>query len=76
MMFNLITVFLVVLMSGVMARLSGDPVIRKEQSCVGCTDVCSLLPPADAKFPCYEGTPSDAAHCFATDPLLKDGTTW
>jgi hypothetical protein len=42
-----------------------------------CADnVCALVPPKDAQFPCYQGSNEDASKCFKTDPLLKDGTTW
>lgn len=41
-----------------------------------CSDQCSLIPPKGSKNPCYQGTPTDAAKCFQTDPLLASGTTW
>jgi hypothetical protein len=50
--------------------------VRLGSPCNGCTDVCSLVPPANSSFPCYQGTPSDASKCFKTDPLLASGTTW
>ena len=43
--------------------------------CGGCSDTCVLVPTTD-KYPCYQGTPTDTAACFATDPLLSEGTTW
>ncbi len=45
--------------------------------CSTCTDnICILVPPEGANFPCYEGTNDDASFCYTSDPLLKDGTTW
>jgi len=46
------------------------------KACARCDTWCSLLPPSDVVFPCYQGTPDDAATCFATDPLLQPNTTW
>lgn len=37
---------------------------------------CSLLPPKDVNYPCYQGPLKDAVKCFETDPLLKENTTW
>jgi hypothetical protein len=46
------------------------------KACSTCSDLCSLIPPAGVEFPCYQGTKDDAAFCFNSDPILKDGTTW
>jgi hypothetical protein len=46
-----------------------------KQACGTCRDnVCALLPPSGSGFPCYEGTPDNAATCYKTDPLLKVST--
>ena len=45
-------------------------------ACGDCSeDLCSILPPAGTKFPCYQGTVADANKCFATDPLLNPNST-
>lgn len=49
---------------------------RPPDACQGCATTCILLPPEGVSFPCYQGTPDDAAFCFKSDPILKDGTTW
>jgi hypothetical protein len=38
-------------------------------------DVCVIVPPSDAKAPCYQGSNSDTDKCYQTDPLLVDGVT-
>mmetsp|Transcript_21353 Transcript_21353/g.36134 ORF Transcript_21353/g.36134 Transcript_21353/m.36134 type:complete len:415 (-) Transcript_21353:175-1419(-) len=50
---------------------------EEDKPCASCTSYCSLVPPSGTdKFPCYRGSPKDAAFTYTTDPLLKDGTEW
>jgi hypothetical protein len=51
-------------------EVSGEP------NCNRCLqDVCSIVPPAGASFPCYQGTKSDTSLCYTTDPLLVANST-
>ncbi|KAJ1396958.1 hypothetical protein B484DRAFT_458795 [Ochromonadaceae sp. CCMP2298] len=64
--------FFLALLASVQAETTDMPCV----SCRFSSKNCSLLAPADAKWPCYQGSPADSAACLATDPLLKEGTTW
>lgn len=73
----MIKIFLVVVLAVlIMLQVSFAAQPFASGVCTGCADKCSLIPPAGGKFPCYQGTPADAAKCFQTDPLLASGTTW
>jgi hypothetical protein len=34
------------------------------QACLECATVCAIIPPEGDSFPCYQGTPTDANHCY------------
>lgn len=44
--------------------------------CSGCTGQCVIIPPTGSTFPCYQGSPSNTATCYNTDPLISPDSTW
>tara|TARA_Y100001970_G_C14080790_1_gene774560 strand:- start:415 stop:816 length:402 start_codon:yes stop_codon:yes gene_type:complete len=44
--------------------------------CSTCKDTTCVLLPRFKNWPCYQGSPKDAALCYNTDPLLRKATYW